>query len=91
MNVGPNQRQMSSLLKASGEPQVTHTKTFIMLTPETNITPSSSLLGEASRPKTMLGKQSSEAVIEMEHRYGAHNYHPLPVVFSSAEGIHNSG
>jgi len=24
----------------------------------------------------------------MEHEYGAHNYHPLPVVFSKAEGVY---
>ena len=26
--------------------------------------------------------------IEMEERYGAHNYHPLPVVLSRGEGIY---
>jgi len=25
-------------------------------------------------------------VIQLEHKYGAHNYHPLPVVFDSAKG-----
>ncbi|KAL4077515.1 ornithine-oxo-acid aminotransferase [Scleroderma citrinum] len=29
---------------------------------------------------------SSADVIQMEHEYGAHNYHPLPVVFDSAKG-----
>ncbi|KAF4586331.1 ornithine aminotransferase [Pleurotus pulmonarius] len=29
---------------------------------------------------------TSADVIQMEHRYGAHNYHPLPVVFDSAKG-----
>ncbi|KAG8815555.1 hypothetical protein FRC19_000949 [Serendipita sp. 401] len=29
---------------------------------------------------------SSKAVMEMEHKHGAHNYHPLPVVFDSALG-----
>ncbi|KZP05378.1 ornithine-oxo-acid aminotransferase [Athelia psychrophila] len=29
---------------------------------------------------------SSADVIQMEHQYGAHNYHPLPVVFDSAKG-----
>lgn len=28
----------------------------------------------------------SEEFIEMEHHYGAHNYHPLPVVLSKGEG-----
>lgn len=28
----------------------------------------------------------SEEFIEMEHQYGAHNYHPLPVVLSKGEG-----
>ncbi|KAF5366834.1 hypothetical protein D9758_006514 [Tetrapyrgos nigripes] len=29
---------------------------------------------------------SSAQVIQMEHEYGAHNYHPLPVVFDRAKG-----
>ncbi|KAK0200714.1 ornithine-oxo-acid aminotransferase [Desarmillaria ectypa] len=29
---------------------------------------------------------TSAAVIQMESKYGAHNYHPLPVVFDSAKG-----
>ncbi|MBP6429838.1 MAG: ornithine--oxo-acid transaminase [Bacteroidales bacterium] len=28
----------------------------------------------------------SEEFIELEHRYGAHNYHPLPVVLAKGEG-----
>jgi acetylornithine/succinyldiaminopimelate/putrescine aminotransferase len=31
---------------------------------------------------------SSEEVTVLEHSYGAHNYHPLPVVFSEAKGIY---
>lgn len=30
---------------------------------------------------------SSEQLMQMEHTYGAHNYHPLEVVISKAEGI----
>jgi len=30
---------------------------------------------------------SSEKLMDMEHTYGAHNYHPLEVVISKAEGI----
>ncbi|HOI81764.1 MAG TPA: ornithine--oxo-acid transaminase [Synergistales bacterium] len=30
---------------------------------------------------------SSQQLMEMEHKYGAHNYHPLEVVISRAEGI----
>ncbi|KAF9529146.1 ornithine-oxo-acid aminotransferase [Crepidotus variabilis] len=29
---------------------------------------------------------TSEDVIHMEHEYGAHNYHPLPIVFDRASG-----
>jgi len=32
-------------------------------------------------------KYSSGQLMEMEHTYGAHNYHPLEVVISKAEGI----
>lgn len=31
---------------------------------------------------------SSAAAIELEDRYGSHNYHPLPVVLAKAEGIY---
>lgn len=31
---------------------------------------------------------SSEKTIEYEQEYSAHNYHPLPVVFSRASGAH---
>ncbi len=29
----------------------------------------------------------AEQAIALEHRYGAHNYHPLPVVLSRGEGV----
>lgn len=32
------------------------------------------------------GQVTSASLISMEHEYGAHNYHPLPVVFDSAQG-----
>ena len=31
---------------------------------------------------------TSEEITNLEHAYGAHNYHPLPVVFSQAQGIY---
>lgn len=31
---------------------------------------------------------SSEALMAMEDQYGAHNYHPLPVVLSKGEGVY---
>ncbi|KAG0198937.1 ornithine aminotransferase [Mortierella sp. GBA30] len=30
---------------------------------------------------------TNNEVMHLEHQYGAHNYHPLPVVFSKAQGI----
>jgi len=35
---------------------------------------------------TTNGQVTSASLISMEHEYGAHNYHPLPVVFDSAQG-----
>ena len=35
--------------------------------------------------ETML---SSQELIQLENRYGAHNYHPLPVVLSKSRGVH---
>ena len=34
-----------------------------------------------------MAKYTSQELMEMEHKYGAHNYHPLEVVISKAEGI----
>ena len=31
---------------------------------------------------------SSEEIIKIEHLYGAHNYHPLPVVLKKGEGVY---
>lgn len=31
---------------------------------------------------------SSQKLIELENKYGAHNYHPLPVVLSRGEGVY---
>ncbi|MFA6924145.1 MAG: ornithine--oxo-acid transaminase [Bacteroidales bacterium] len=36
---------------------------------------------------TTLSAKSKE-LIELENRYGAHNYHPLPVVLSKGEGVY---
>lgn len=33
-------------------------------------------------------KLTSKAAIDLEDKYGAHNYHPLPVVLEKGEGIH---
>ncbi|MGI0107296.1 ornithine--oxo-acid transaminase [Salinimicrobium sp. WS361] len=33
-------------------------------------------------------KISSQEAIQLEDRYGAHNYHPLPVVLEKGEGVH---
>ncbi|MGX7668524.1 ornithine--oxo-acid transaminase [Flavobacterium pedocola] len=35
----------------------------------------------------VLEKMSSTAAIQLEDKYGAHNYHPLPVVLSKGEGV----
>ena len=35
----------------------------------------------------MMNRYSSQELMDMEHQYGAHNYHPLEVVISKAEGI----
>lgn len=33
-------------------------------------------------------KMSSAQLIELENKYGAHNYHPLPVVLTKGEGVY---
>lgn len=37
---------------------------------------------------SVLEKISSEEAIALEKKYGAHNYHPLPVVLSRGEGVY---
>tara|TARA_B110000046_G_scaffold184875_1_gene224653 strand:+ start:3786 stop:5063 length:1278 start_codon:yes stop_codon:yes gene_type:complete len=36
----------------------------------------------------VLNKLTSQEAIELENKYGAHNYHPLPVVLSKGEGVY---
>jgi len=36
---------------------------------------------------SVLQQTLSETLIELEERYGAHNYHPLPVVLSKGQGV----
>jgi len=36
----------------------------------------------------ILEKKSSQQLIDLEDKYGAHNYHPLPVVLSKGEGVY---
>lgn len=36
----------------------------------------------------VLEKMSTADAIELENKYGAHNYHPLPVVLSKGEGVY---
>ncbi|UXP34148.1 ornithine--oxo-acid transaminase [Reichenbachiella agarivorans] len=36
----------------------------------------------------MVREMTSEQAIDLEDKYGAHNYHPLPVVLSKGEGVY---
>ncbi|CUS07283.1 unnamed protein product [Tuber aestivum] len=42
----------------------------------------------ASKPDVPIHAASSELAMKYEHEYAAHNYHPLPIVFSKAQGVH---
>ena len=37
---------------------------------------------------SVLDRLTSQQAIELEEKYGAHNYHPLPVVLKKGEGVH---
>ena len=37
---------------------------------------------------TVLEKTTSEEIINLENKHGAHNYHPLPVVLARGEGVY---
>lgn len=45
-------------------------------------------LGKKEKIMSVLEKISSEEIILLENKYGAHNYHPLPVVLSRGEGVY---
>lgn len=36
---------------------------------------------------SVMSQSKSQYYIDLEHRYGAHNYHPLPVVLEKGEGV----
>ncbi len=44
-------------------------------------------LGGIMSDRLVYGQVSSQEAIELEERYGAHNYHPLPVVLAQGEGV----
>ena len=37
---------------------------------------------------SVLEQTASQKAIDLENKYGAHNYHPLPVVLNRGEGVH---
>ncbi len=41
-----------------------------------------------TKPFDYRQKLSSQQLIDLEHDYAAHNYHPLPVVWEKARGVH---
>lgn len=43
---------------------------------------------EVSESSKAEGWNGSSELIELEDKYSAHNYHPLPVVFARAKGVH---
>lgn len=52
-----------------------------------------SILATASRrltanpaPKSKSGELSSQQIFDREEKYGAHNYHPLPVALCKGKG-----
>lgn len=49
-----------------------------------------SCMAQKSQPKeaSTTNTSRSEAVFAREQKYGAHNYHPLPVALSRGEGVH---
>jgi ornithine--oxo-acid transaminase len=41
----------------------------------------------ASKSTAMIAQLTAQQLIELEEKYSAHNYHPLPVVLSRGEGV----
>jgi Ornithine/acetylornithine aminotransferase len=66
----------------------TRTRTF-MIRNNSSSSSSSSFTTSATIPdelKTL--SQTSRDLIALEDKYGAHNYHPLPVVLQRGQGVH---
>ncbi|KAK4465735.1 pyridoxal phosphate-dependent transferase [Cladorrhinum samala] len=53
-----------------------------------DISSSSSRSNGASASNSRYHATSTKSAIAAEHEYAAHNYHPLPVVFARASGVH---
>lgn len=45
----------------------------------------------AAPKKNILGSPTSDFIYEREAKYGAHNYHPLPVALEKGKGIFLAG
>lgn len=45
------------------------------------------LIFKRNQMSDTIEKKSSDALMQMENEYGAHNYHPLPVVLSKGNGV----
>jgi len=43
--------------------------------------------GDGTPSNSRFHASSTKSAIESEHKYAAHNYHPLPVVFAKASGV----
>lgn len=48
---------------------------------------SNSRLATATNTETSNGQLSSQMIFEREEKYGAHNYHPMPVALARGKGI----
>ena len=50
--------------------------------------PTSSDLSTKATGGSNVHASSSASAMDNEHKYAAHNYHPLPMVFAKAKGVH---
>ncbi|XP_024066505.1 ornithine aminotransferase, mitochondrial [Terrapene carolina triunguis] len=66
--------------------KLAHSQTFAVLRRGVHASVSAST--SVATKKKIQGPQSSEDIFEREAKYGAHNYHPLPVALEKGRGIY---
>nr|XP_042711291.1 ornithine aminotransferase, mitochondrial isoform X3 [Chrysemys picta bellii] len=66
--------------------KLAHSQTFAVLRRGVHASVSAST--SVATKKNIQGSQSSEYIFDREAKYGAHNYHPLPVALEKGRGIY---
>lgn len=72
-------------IKPNSELVVNHVRNFASITNSSSAAASAATKNPSASAKNKIGEKS-EFVFKREDKYGAHNYHPLPVAIERAFG-----